>query len=296
MRHSTAFATLALAAVLVGFAGKAAAQGDDRDPRLADLASRARESIEASRSVHARMSAKPEIPGVGQDIPAFEIELWRKGDNLREEIPHENEIGITTRNEAFSYRGSTGVMLYVPPETMKEFADQRDGALRQLGLPQDQDEAFVAMLEKDMATIVGEKEYDGVPCLVLEVKPEYTQAFVESSGFSVANDLDPDVEQTRFVRIQIALEAETSNVRRMYMDMLVRPTDTAVDVTVNVTLTVLEYELDAQIPDELFSFEAPEGTRVVEWTPGRTPDEVRQEMRDAIAAAQGEQPAAPPEA
>lgn len=283
---------LAALTAVIGLAGSlvpAWAQEDGRDPRMVDLAARARENMEAGKSVHIRMSLKVEVP-VAQ-VPDIDMEVWRKNDRIRVEMPTMNQVSIVTKDEVFSYQGQAGVMLHVPPETMQRFADQRDAVLEKLGLPKDQDEAFVAVLEKDMATIVGEKEYDGIPCYVLQVKPEYCQAFTESLGMTGAMGMAGGLTNVQFGVLQMALEQETGNLRRLYMEMSFMPPGMTVNVDIKLTITVLEYELNADIPDAMFEFEAPEGTKVIEFTPDRTVEDVQKELQDAAMAQQ--QAAAP---
>jgi len=184
MKRISMLVALTAAVWLAASVLPAVAQEEERDPRMVDLAKVARENIEAGKSMHTKMSLKVEVPGA--QIPDFDVEVWRKGDKVRAEMPTMNQVSIIGKGEVFSYQGQYGVMLHVPPETMQRFADQRDAMLQKLGLPKDQDEAFVAVLEKDMATIVGEKDYDGIPCYVLEVKPEFCQAFTESLGMAGA--------------------------------------------------------------------------------------------------------------
>lgn len=262
----------------------AVAQEDGRDPRMVDLAARARENLEAGKSTHMKMSLKIEVPGV--QVPDFDIEVWRKDEKIRAEMPTMNQVSIVTKDEVFSYQGQAGVMLHVPSETMRQLADQRDAVLEKLGLPKDQDEAFVAVLEKNMATIVEEKEYDGIPCYVLQVKPEYCQAFTESLGMTGAMGVAGGLTNVKFGVLQMALEQETGNLRRMYMEMSFMPPGMTVDVNLKLTVTVLEYELNADIPDAMFEFEAPEGTKVIEFTPDRTIEDVQKELQDAVMAGQ----------
>jgi len=74
-------------------------------------------------------------------------------------------------------------------------------------------------------------------------------------------------------------------MRRLYMDMSFVPPGMTVDVNLKLTITVLEYELSADIPDAMFEFEAPEGTKVIEFTPDRALEDVQKELQDAAAAA-----------
>ncbi|HOS94238.1 MAG TPA: hypothetical protein PLQ54_13045, partial [Armatimonadota bacterium] len=252
-------------------------------------AARARENLEAGKSMHMKMSLKIEVP-VAQ-VPDIDIEIWRKNDKIRAEMPTMNQVSIVAKDEVFSYQGQAGVMLHVPPETMQQFADQRDAVLEKLGLPKDQDEAFVTLLEKDMATIVGEKEYDDIPCYVLQVKPEYCQAFTESLGMAGAMNMTGGLTNVQFGVLQMALEQETGNLRRLYMEMSLMPPGMTVNVDLKLTVTVLEYELNADIPDAMFEFEAPEGTKIIEFTPDRTIEDVQKELLDAAMAQQ--QAAAP---
>jgi len=283
MKRISMLVALTAAVWLAASVLPAVAQEEERDPRMVDLAKVARENIEAGKSMHTKMSLKVEVPGA--QIPDFDVEVWRKGDKVRAEMPTMNQVSIIGKGEVFSYQGQYGVMLHVPPETMQRFADQRDAMLQKLGLPKDQDEAFVAVLEKDMATIVGEKEYDGVPCYVLEVKPEFCQAFTESLGMAGAMGMASGLTNVKFGVVQMALEKDTGNMRRLYMDMSFVPPGMTVDVNLKLTITVLEYELSADIPDAMFEFEAPEGTKVIEFTPDRALEDVQKELQDAAAAA-----------
>lgn len=295
MRCATALALLGVSLLLVGSTHRVSAQDEGRDPRLVDLAARARANIEAARSVHMKMASVAETQPQGPAAPALDVELWREGDSYRSEIAQRNQVGVITEDQILFYEGSYGTMLRVPPETARQFADRRDAVLKRFGLPQDQDEAFIAMIEKSMVTIVDVKDIDGIPCLVLEVKPEYVEAFAEFAGMTRALGLTGGLSDTELGLVRIALETDTAVPRQMYIEMTLLQPGMPKRLDLRLTISVQEYELNADVPDELFAFEPPEGTTVVEWAPELSLAEVHQALQDARIEAAKEGPGAPEE-
>ena len=157
---------------VAGLVPAAFAQAPKQDPRVAELIEKMTAQIEQAKTSYTEMNIMIDAPGM--PMPPFmanglSTHMWRDGDDIRLELPHMNMVVIVTSKEMVMYQGMFGAALHVGPKAMAQVKAKQADALAKLGLPQDQDRIFIALLEQGGASVVGEEMIDGVECLVLNI-------------------------------------------------------------------------------------------------------------------------------
>jgi outer membrane lipoprotein-sorting protein len=284
MRH--AFTTLAVVLAGVLLAAQMA-MAQDKDPRITELVEKMKADMEAGKTAEIEMTMTFELVGLPtppQLQQPMVMQMWRDHDNTRVEMAQGNVVVVIKDNEMTMYQGMVGFALHIAPDAMAQLKAQQEQVLKGLGLPQDPDEMITMMLEKGFATITGEEAVDDVDCWVIEISPESLDAVMGAGGPMAgmtggmgggAGGMVPKLTQ-----MAMLLDKATAVPKRMDMGLsLTQPNGIAMQMSLQMAFT--KYAYGMEIPAELFTFEIPDGVKVVEWTVDKPMDQMMQEIQAA---------------
>ena len=283
MRH--AFTTLAVVLAGVLLAAQMA-MAQDKDPRITELIEKMKADMEAGKTAEIEMTMTFELVGLPtppQLQQPMVMQMWRDHDNTRVEMAQGNVVVVIKDNEMTMYQGMVGFALHISPDAMAQLKAQQEQVLKGLGLPQDPDEMIATMLEKGLATITGEEAIDDVDCWVIEISPESLDAMMGAGGamqgmmggMGGGGGMVPKLTQ-----MTMLLDKATAVPKRMDMGLSLTPPN-GVAIQMNLQMAFTKYAYGMEIPAALFSFEIPDGVKVVEWTADKPMDQMMQELQAA---------------
>ena len=259
-------AVVAASVIVTLTAGLSAVAAAEVDPRLAPLLEQMKAFIANPKPMFMRQ--KIDIAVNGQSQPEQLQEIWmRDMDHLRMERSDGTTV-VLAPDDIKMYIGPARLLLHIPRETLETLGDKRGEALRMLdlSLPRDQ----LDLLEEgwESMAITGEDTVGDEACWVLTVDEGFLPRLRALLGGIP--------EGFTLQMAQIALGRETGMSRALFFEF-------AGPAQLEIGVTIEEIEEDADVPDDMFTFEPPDDALILTWTPDKTPEQMRQKRDEAIA-------------
>jgi hypothetical protein len=250
-------------AAIVCFGAVAAA---DTDARLAPLLERMQALFENPKPVFVRQNIDVVVDGQSQGEQIQEV--WvRDMDHLRVERS-DGTVVVLTPEDVKLYVGPPRVLLHVPQETLTALGDKRAEALSVLGLSPPRAMYDLMIEGRELLVVTGEDTVAGEACWLVTLDEKLLPRLREVvSGV-------PDEFKLRGA--QMAIGKESGMARSVSFEF-----DGPAQLTVSVI--VEEIAEDAEVTDEMLSFQPPEEALVLTWTADKTAEQMRQAFQQAIA-------------
>ncbi len=252
------------ALALVWLAGVASAEVDER---LKPLLEKMEAFLKAPRPVFLRQQVDAAVNGVNQEQQLQEV--WvRDLEHLRLERS-DGTVVVMTPESIDMYIGPPKVLLHIPQETLQAMGEQRGEALRMLGINPPAESVHTILRGADHLPVTGEDRIGDEDCWVVtadkELFPEFRRTL---AGVPEGFDLKT---------VQLALGRETGASRCTYFEL-------GGPAQLEISVTVEEFAEDAEVTDEMLTFQTPDDALVLTWTPEKMPRQMRDEFDAAIAA------------
>jgi len=164
--------------------------------------------------------------------------------------------------------GPPRVMVHIPQATLEGLGDQRAEALRALDITSPRENVSVMMEGAEHLKVTGEDQVGDEACWVVTADEELFPRFRKMLA-GIPKDYS-------LRTVQLAIGRETGVSRISFFEF-------TGPAQLEISVTTEEFEEDAEVADDRFSFEAPEDALVLTWTPDKTPEQMRQERDQAIA-------------
>jgi len=243
----------------------AAAQAEV-DERLKPLLDELRTFLDAPRPVFLRQRVDVAVNGQKQEEQLQEV--WvRDLEHLRMERSDETVV-VMTPEDIKMYIGPPRVMVHIPQATLEALGEDREEALGALDITRPADSLRVVLEGAEHLPVTGEDRIGDEACWVVTADEELLPEFRRT--------LSGVPQEFELKTVQLAIGRETGVTRASFFE-LTGPAQLEIGVTTE------EFEEDAEVTDEMLTFEAPEGALVLTWTPDKTPAQMRQERDQAIA-------------
>jgi hypothetical protein len=250
-------------AAIVCFGAVAAA---DADARLTPLLEQMRTFFENPKPVFVRQNIDVVVDGQSQGEQIQEV--WaRDMEHLRVERS-DGTVVVLTPEDVKLYVGPPRVLLHVPQETLTALGDKRAEALRVLGISPPRAMYDVMVEGRELLSVTGEDTVAGEACWVVTADEKLLPRFRE-----VLNGIPDDF---KLKSAQLAIGKESAMARSVSFGL-----DGPAQLTVSVI--VEEIAEDAEVTDEMLTFQAPEEALVLTWTADQTAEQMRQAFEQAIA-------------
>jgi outer membrane lipoprotein-sorting protein len=225
-----------MALLLVGCQGR---------PTAKEIVARVQEVEASTQDAHAVLEIAIQDPSRDVDMT---VEVWESGNQFRAELLEssspEAPVGSVIVNDGQQ------VWIYDPAQNKVRVseveASQPEGPLANpREMVQLVDEAIQWVLDRSEVKLAGEQDVAGVPTYKLEFEPKEGQDL----PFAAASQGTLWVDQERWIILQARL---------------------VIEGIAESSMLVRSFELNPGIPDEVFSFEVPQGATVQEFEPQRT--------------------------
>jgi hypothetical protein len=264
--HSRRRLFVAVLSGLVGLVGLATVAGADPDPRLQPLLDRARAQLTDPHSAFLRERIEVAVNGQKQQDQLQEV--WvRDLQHVRLERS-DGTVVVMTPEDVKMYIGPARLLLHIPQETLTALGDGRAEALQKVDLNDPADNLKMIIDNAELLQVTGEDTIGDEACWVVTAD--------EKLFPSVRKILSSVPEGFDLKTVQLALGRETGITRSMFLEFT-GPAQLEVGVTVEL------FDDHAEVTDDQFKYEAPEGTRLLTWTPDKTGDQMRAARDQAIA-------------
>ena len=252
------------ALALAVLAGAASAEVDERIQQMLDEMAKA---ISEPTPVFLRQRVEVAVNGKVQEEHLQE--LWMRDlQHLRMERSDGTVIVMAPEN-IHMFVGPPRVMVHIPQETLEAFGDKRAEALKALDISQPGDMLQAIIDGAEHLQITGEDTIAEEPCWVVTVGEPLFPQFREAVA-----GIPP---QFTLKTVLLAIGRETDVSRQTFFEF-------TGPAQLEISVTIEEVSEEVETPDELFVYEAPEDALVLTWTLDKTPEQVRKELADAIAA------------
>jgi hypothetical protein len=239
----------------------------DVDERLKPLLEEMRTFLETPRPVFLRQRIDIAVDGAVQG-PRLQ-EVWvRDLQHLRVE-QSDGTVVVMTPEGIRMYVGPATVLVDIPQATLEALGDERDEALRTLDISPPADNLQLIVDGAEHLQVTGEETIEDEECWVVAVGEPLLPGLRHTFA-SIPAEFD-------LKTVQLAIGRDTGVSRYSFYEF-------TGPAQLEIGITLEEFEEDAEVPDERLVFEAPEEALVLTWTPDKTPEQMRQERDEAIAA------------
>jgi len=262
-RHHRLLLGAVAAAVAAWWAGTA---GAEPDARIKPLIDQLKQYLEEPEPVFLRQKIDVAVNGQKQGEQLQEV--WvRDLEHIRMERS-DGTVVVLVPDDIRMYVGPARLMLHIPKETLDSLGDQKAEKLRVLDINQPKDNVTLMTECWEHMQVTGEDKIGDEACWVLTAEETIFPRFKQMlAGL-------PDGFELKTV--QLALGRDTAMTRAMFFE-LTGPAQLEIGVTVE------EIEDGVEVTDEMLTYEAPDGTLVLTWTPDKTAEQMRAERDTAIA-------------